>query len=87
VGAVADGSQADRIAMALARIRMSVGTIDELWRGALATGAGGEAIEFGDASQALHRALIALSSHERHVANRDSAFSVEWSHGHTVGGV
>ena len=83
---VADGSQADRLALTLARIRLSVRTIDELWRGALDAGAGGEAIEFGDASQALHRALIALSPHELHVANRDSAFSVEWSHGRTGGG-
>ena len=48
---VADGSQADRLALTLARIRLSVRTIDELWRGALDAGAGGEAIEFGDAAK------------------------------------
>lgn len=42
-------------------LRRASSTIDSLWRAALHDGTGEAALKLGEASQGVHRALIALS--------------------------
>ena len=46
----------------LAQLREMTTAVDNLWRSALSEGTGQSAVQLGEASQGLHRALIALSS-------------------------
>lgn len=64
VRALDEGAWADSGVMAL--IEEATSVVDDLWRRALSDGTGQSALHFGEASQGLHRALIALGSARRH---------------------
>jgi hypothetical protein len=51
--------------------------VDQLWSNALAEHSDGQAIPLGEASQAIHRALIALASDVIRGIPQE-AFTVEW---------
>ncbi len=53
--------QGDRIEL-MAMLRQASLTIDNLWRAALSDGTDTSALQLGEASQGVHRALIALAA-------------------------
>ena len=59
---VVDDGLEERTGYVIAELGRVVAMIDELWRDALVAGPSDSEIALGEASQAVHRALIALSS-------------------------
>ena len=59
---VVDNGPEERTAYVIAEVGKVVVMIDELWRDALVAGPSDSEIALGEASQAVHRALIALSA-------------------------
>jgi hypothetical protein len=53
-------SASDDLAELIGSLRTVSGALDRLWRQALSSASGDLAIRLGDASQGVHRALIAL---------------------------
>jgi hypothetical protein len=51
--------------------------LDELWREAVDDGRTDEAIDFGEASQGLHRALVVLALHAGG-RTEPQGFAVDW---------
>ena len=78
VANVLDDHLQDRTASVLAELRKAAFMIDELWRDTLESGVSETEIPMGEASQAVHRALIALSSHEAAKISAQRKFAVEW---------
>lgn len=58
--AALDGSEADSGILSV--LETATATIDSMWRSALEQGMGQTALHLGEASQGIHRALIALAS-------------------------
>jgi hypothetical protein len=59
---VIDDGPEERTACVIGALRTVATMIDELWRDALEAGPSDTEIPLGEASQAVHRALVALSS-------------------------
>ena len=75
---VVDDGPKERTAAVIAELRKVAAMIDELWRDALEAGPGDTEIPLGEASQAVHRALIALRSQRAAQIEAEIRFSVEW---------
>jgi hypothetical protein len=73
---VVDDQIEERTSFVIAELRRVALTIDQLWGGALEAGLATE-IPLREASQAVHRAVITLSS-ERVVESPARMFTVEW---------
>ena len=59
---VVDGGPEERTVYVVAELRNVAAMIDKLWRDVLEAGPGDTEIPLCEASQAVHRALVALSS-------------------------
>ena len=59
---VVDDGPEERTVYVMAELGKVVAMIDELWRDALVAGPSDSEIALGEASQAVHRALISLRS-------------------------
>jgi hypothetical protein len=68
--------RAQAVGTVVTNLRAAARTIDLLWNEALAERSG-EAVPLGQASQAIHKALIALKSAQA-PASRPETFTVEW---------
>jgi hypothetical protein len=74
---VLDDHLQHRTASVLAELRKAALMVDELWRDALESGVSETEIPMGEASQAVHRAVIMLSS-QRAAESTAQTFAVEW---------
>jgi hypothetical protein len=61
----------------IAHLRAAAHTVDLLWNDALAEPSGEAAMALGQASQAIHRALIALTATEL-PPGRSAVYAAEW---------
>jgi hypothetical protein len=66
-----------RTGSVLAQLGAASRVVDEMWREALAEGRTEEAIDLGEASQGIHRAMIVLSPHSP-APSHSGVFVVEW---------
>lgn len=75
---VVDGGSEEQTASVIAELQKVAAMIDELWRDALEAGPSDTEIPLGEASQAVHRALIALRSQRTAQIEDQIRFTVEW---------
>ena len=61
----------------LERLTEASRIVDEMWLDALDDGRTGDAIELGDASHGIHRAMIALAPHTGRTPQTEK-FPVDW---------
>ncbi len=74
---VLESNISGRTGSVLAQLQAAGRVVDEMWREALAEGRSDEAIDLGEASQGIHRAMIVLSSHSPSPPH-GGVFVVEW---------
>ena len=74
---VVDDGIEERTSFVIAELRKVAVTIDQLWRDALDAGLSESEIPLREASQAVYRAVITLSSQSAAEGTADT-FAVEW---------
>lgn len=74
---VLDGQVSDGAVVVLGRLTEASRIVEGMWLEALDEGRTGDAIELGDASHGIHRALIALAPYASRTP-RTEEFPVDW---------